>query len=61
MVLMSVDLPKPVWPVEYLRLDACCNGDRRMSERTNADDVELESPLHELLLDLLDVMLSKPT
>lgn len=50
MVLMSVDLPRPVWPALsislYTRIAGC-------GELTNADDVELEAPLDALLLNLL--------
>lgn len=50
MVLIKVDLPRPVCPAHrklvYIRdLGGVC--------RTNTDDVELETSLEELLLDLL--------
>lgn len=51
MVLINVDLPRPVWPAGEVR----CALSRRnqLWKLTNADDVELEAPLDELLLNLL--------
>ena len=50
MVLMRVDLPSPVWPV------ICQYGDRSHLaaelQLTNADDVELETALQQLSLNL---------
>jgi hypothetical protein len=66
MVLMRVDFPSPVWPaatrqlldkIDETRVNPSKGRDReREREReqhTNADDIELETALQELLLDLL--------
>lgn len=60
MVLMRVDLPRPVCPAQplaqqfsdRLTTGCCCCCCVRI-ELTDADDVELEAPLDELLLNLL--------
>lgn len=60
MVLIKVDLPSPVWPVRSSRLANVCRdavqgdprGGRSVCKLTNADDVELETTLQELALDL---------
>lgn len=51
MVLMRVDFPRPVWPAEgSQQMHGCgCSG----STLTNANDVELEAALQELLLNLV--------
>lgn len=49
MVLMSVDFPRPVWPIVCQYTASNKSADRR----TNADDIELETTLQKLLLNLL--------
>lgn len=51
MVLMSVDFPRPVWPVHAVSSNS--SRVELVMQLTNADDVELESPLDALLLNLL--------
>jgi hypothetical protein len=53
MVLMSVDLPRPVWPALCQNNSPHMMSVYAMPGRTDADDVELEPALHELLLNLL--------
>ncbi len=50
MVLMRVDFPRPVWPIEPGQSSPVHPGH---AELTDADDIELESSLQQLLLDLL--------
>jgi hypothetical protein len=45
-VLISVDLPKPVWP------GGSATTIKRETRLTDADDVELEAALQQLLLNL---------
>lgn len=47
---MSVDLPRPVCPVVRVR---CMHDAWLIGLLTNADDIELETPLHRLPLNLL--------
>lgn len=49
MVLMSVDLPKPVWPVNPVSFPF---GFRQRAPLTNANNVELKSALQQLALNL---------
>jgi hypothetical protein len=49
MVLMSVDFPRPVWPIMHQYTASNKSADRL----TNADDIELETALQKLLLNLL--------
>ena len=50
MVLMRVDFPSPVWPVTLGQRHSSCSWNYRL---TDADDVELEASLEQLLFDLL--------
>ena len=56
MVLIKVDLPRPVWPKAHRRVNAVrlsrASSRPRQSRLTDADDVELEPALQELALDL---------
>lgn len=51
MVLMRVDFPSPVWPVVLIR-GAFAYTRAIDRERTDANDIELETALQELLLNL---------
>ncbi len=48
MVLMSVDLPRPVWPEETDAISAVDSMAANEVKLTNADDIELEAPLDRL-------------
>lgn len=55
MVLMSVDLPKPVWPVNPVSFQFGLRDVKTPRQRaplTNANNVELESALQQLALNL---------
>lgn len=57
MVLMSVDLPKPVWPANPVSFQSAHGLTRPKTPRqraplTNANNVELESTLQQLALNL---------
>ena len=49
MVLINVDFPRPVCPVEKVRYEG---PQSRRIVRTHADNVELEASLEQLSLDL---------
>ena len=51
MVLMRVDFPRPVWPIE--RVEQMLTGGGTLQQtHTNDDHVELEATLQELVLNL---------
>lgn len=57
MVLMSVDLPKPVWPVNPVSFQSghgliSPKTPQQRASLTNANNVELESTLQQLALNL---------
>lgn len=51
-MLMRVDLPSPVCPARSISATAMYVWHRHIRGHTNADYVELETPLDELLLNL---------
>ena len=52
MVLIKVDFPKPVWPVQTSACNVLPYAPRSVA-RTNTDHVELEAPFKKLALDLI--------
>lgn len=52
MVLIKVDLPRPVCPVRGLGMMRLKSGRVLWSEHTDADDIELEASLQQFLLNL---------